>query len=103
MVADAAIPAPRQLLVVVGPIIDAGLQFHVPPGKQRWVSGVEPRRATCFGGLGRVQPRPQAQVDVDCPIAKRGAQDPVPNLGGEAEEERLALLIRCPRLAVGIL
>ena len=103
VVADAAVLAPRRLLVVLGPDVDAGPQFHVPPGEQRWVSGVEPGRATSFGGLGRVQPRPQAQVHVDCAIAKRGAQDPVPNLGGEAEEERLALLITCPRLAVGIL
>ena len=102
-VADAAVLALRRLLVVLGPDVDAGPQFHVPPGEQRWVSGVEPGRATSFGGLGRVQPRPQAQVHVDCPIAKRGAQDPVPNLGGEAEEERLALLISCPRLAVGVL
>ncbi len=42
-VADAAVPAPRQLRVVLGPDVDAaGPQFHVPPGEQRWVSGVEP-------------------------------------------------------------
>ncbi len=40
---------------------------------------------------------------MDCPIAKRGAHDIMPNLGGEAEEERLVLLIRCLRLAVGVL
>ena len=35
VVADAAVLAPRRLLVVLGPDIDAGPQFHAPPGEQR--------------------------------------------------------------------
>jgi hypothetical protein len=47
------------------------------------------------------QPLPEAQVHVDGPVAKRGAQNHVPDLGWEGEEEGLGLPRGCPRLGVG--